>query len=249
VAQNAVKHGLRAEQMVIKGEDPGEFESYREQMLGELGPDGALESMLAERAVGLAWRLRRAERLQAEAFDTMLINDETDPMRKLARSMHLAGANEGASALGRVVTRDFGHAQVLYRLGMYERRLEHSLYKTLNELQKHRLLREVDETACSAGAGAKARDAGGGDSASEENHRQAELDAATRGADAPASPATPAETEARQTKPISPGGFGLDAGGWGARLGGTDTAPTCRSTSMGPEGAISPRYGRRQPCL
>jgi len=145
VAQNAVKHGLRAEQMVIKGEDPGQFESYREQMLSELCPDGALESMLAERAVGLAWRLRRAERLQVEVFDTMLVEDENNPVQKLARRMHLKGAGEGALALGRVVTHDFGHAQVLYRLGMYERRIEHSLYKTLNELQKHRLLREVDE--------------------------------------------------------------------------------------------------------
>jgi len=178
VAQNAVKHGLRAEQMVIKGEDPGQFESYREQMLGELGPDGALESMLAERAVGLAWRLRRAERLQAEVFDTMLDREENDPVRRLGRSMHLTGAGEGASALGRVVTRDFGHAQVLYRLGMYERRIEHCLYKTLNELQKHRLLREVDET--------------------EEDHPQAPLDAAT-----PEPPAPPAETPVRQTKPIS----------------------------------------------
>jgi len=181
VAQNAVKHGLRAEQMVIKGEDPGQFESYREQMLGELRPDGALESMLAERAVGLAWRLRRAERLQAEVFDTMLDEEENNPVQKLARRMHLTGAGEGASALGRVVTRDFGHAQVLYRLGMYERRIEHSLYKTLNELQKHRLLREVDET--------------------EGNQRQATLDAATP---APEPPAPPTETQPRQTKPISP---------------------------------------------
>jgi len=34
VAQNAVKHGLLAREVVIKGEDPGEFEFYRDQMLG-----------------------------------------------------------------------------------------------------------------------------------------------------------------------------------------------------------------------
>ena len=63
VAQNAVRHGLLAQQAVIRGEDPGEFEFYRDQMLGELAPAGAMESMLAERIVGLAWRLRRAERI------------------------------------------------------------------------------------------------------------------------------------------------------------------------------------------
>ena len=47
VAQNAVKHGLLAQEVVIKGEDPGEFELYRDQMLGELAPVGQVESMLA----------------------------------------------------------------------------------------------------------------------------------------------------------------------------------------------------------
>ena len=46
-SQNAVRHGLLAQQAVIRGEDPGEFEFYRDQMLGELAPAGAMESMLA----------------------------------------------------------------------------------------------------------------------------------------------------------------------------------------------------------
>jgi hypothetical protein len=149
VAQNAVRHGLLAQQAVIKGEDLGEFEFYRDQMLGELSPAGAMESMLAERVVGLAWRLRRAERIQAEVFDAMLTQDATDPVQKLVRSMRArsAGSGEdglGESALGRVVARDFGGARVLDRLGLYERRIEHSLYRTMTELQRLRLLRELD---------------------------------------------------------------------------------------------------------
>ncbi len=87
VAQNAVRHGLLAEQAVIRGEDPGEFEFYRDQMLDELAPAGAVESILAERAVGLAWRLRRAERIQAEVFDAMLAKDAANPLTKLTRSL------------------------------------------------------------------------------------------------------------------------------------------------------------------
>ncbi|MCX5643408.1 MAG: transposase [Phycisphaerae bacterium] len=74
VAQNAVRHGLLAQEVVIKGEDPGEFELYRDQMLEELAPAGPMESMLAERIVGLAWRLRRAERLQAAALPVIVVN-------------------------------------------------------------------------------------------------------------------------------------------------------------------------------
>jgi len=47
-------------------------------------------------------------------------------------------------ALGRVVSRDFANYRVLDRLGLYERRIEHSLYRTMGELQKLRLLRELD---------------------------------------------------------------------------------------------------------
>jgi len=146
VAQNAVRHGLLAEQAVIKGEDPGEFEFYRDQMLGELSPAGAMESMLAERVVGLAWRLRRAERIQAQVFDTLLIDDATDPMRKLTRSTRPKGSDVDDShlALGRVAIRDFVNYRTLDRLGLYERRIEHSLYRTMTELQKLRLLRELD---------------------------------------------------------------------------------------------------------
>jgi hypothetical protein len=185
VAQNAVRHGLLAQQAVIGGEDPGEFEFYRDQMLGELSPAGAMEAMLADRVVGLAWRLRRAERIQAEVFDSMLTEDATSPVRKLLRSMQAKGASEGPAetALGRVVARDFANSRVLDRLGLYERRIEHSLYRTMTELQKLRLLRELEEPTRAA---------------SEGNHRQAELDAATQPV------ARTEEQPLRQTKPISP---------------------------------------------
>ena len=45
-------------------------------LLAELHPAGAMEAILAERIVGLAWRLRRADRLQAEVFDTLLAKDD-----------------------------------------------------------------------------------------------------------------------------------------------------------------------------
>ena len=50
-SHNATKHGLLAREAVIQGEDPEEFEFYREGMLQELAPAGALEAMLAERIV------------------------------------------------------------------------------------------------------------------------------------------------------------------------------------------------------
>jgi len=150
VAQNAVKHGLCARRAVIVGEDLGEFEFYRDEMLGELAPGGAMESMLAERVVSLSWRLRRAERVQNEAFDALLTKDSTSPLAKLTQSLQARSDSGGAEddlALGRVVVKDFGNARVLDRLLMYERRIEHSLYKTMSELQRVRLMRELEPAA------------------------------------------------------------------------------------------------------
>jgi hypothetical protein len=55
--------------------------------------------------------------------------------------------------LGRVVVRDYSNARVLDRLLMYERRIEHSLYRTMGELQKQRRMRELDPPAAGAKAG------------------------------------------------------------------------------------------------
>jgi hypothetical protein len=156
VAQNAVKHGLLAKEVVIKGEDPREFEFYRDQMLAELAPVGQMESMLAHRIVGLSWRLRRAERLQAAAFDK--VEDKSEPpewvlspeqaSRLLAvlaetgvQPPEPVAAGPGA---GRRAVQDFDRERILDRLLVYERRIESSLYRTMGELRKLRLMREKD---------------------------------------------------------------------------------------------------------
>ncbi|MBN2131170.1 MAG: hypothetical protein JW741_16845 [Sedimentisphaerales bacterium] len=144
-SQNAVKHGLCAETAVIAGEDVGEFEFYRDELLGELTPAGAVESMVAERVVSLSWRLRRAERAQNEAFDTLLARVATDPFRRNARAAEADGLQE--TLLGRAVVRDFANGRVLDRLSMYERRIEYSLYKSMNELERLRLVRELEPGA------------------------------------------------------------------------------------------------------
>ena len=145
-SQNALKHGLRSEQAVIVGEDVGEFEFYRERMLGDLAPEGASESMLAERVVSLSWRLRRAERAQNEAFDTLLARVAADPFQERARLPQEGNDNDDLheTLLGQAVVSDFADDRVLERLSMYERRIESSLYKTMSEFQKQRLTRALE---------------------------------------------------------------------------------------------------------
>ncbi|MBN2133328.1 MAG: hypothetical protein JW741_27770, partial [Sedimentisphaerales bacterium] len=108
VSQNALKHGLCAERTVIAGEDLGEFEFYRDRMLGELTPDGEVESMLAERVVSLSWRLRRTERAQNEAFDALLAKDADFPLPRLKKSLPTKNDSDvfvEETPLGRAVVR------------------------------------------------------------------------------------------------------------------------------------------------
>jgi hypothetical protein len=154
-SQNAVRHGLLAREAVIQGEDPEEFELYREGMLEELAPAGPVEAMLAERVVGLSWRLRRAERLQNAAFaalddgtPTPLLTARLEEWKRLKGSQadqSICGVVDETSALGRVVVDDFAEARVLDRLLLYERRIESSLYRTMAELRKGREARQARE--------------------------------------------------------------------------------------------------------
>ena len=154
VSQNAVKYGLRAEQDVISSESEADFDLYREQLLDELSPVSPMESILAERIVTLSWRLKRAGRFQNQAIDVLNTNQTNDPLKKLTQSLYRSIAGEspvnanssnGELALGRLVVKDFSNERVLDRLLMYERRIEHSLYKTILELQRLNIARKLKD--------------------------------------------------------------------------------------------------------
>src|SRR5260370_24913320 len=65
VASNALKHGLTGKRVVLPNEDPEEFDAFRSALWVELGPQGALEEVLADEIVADAWRLRRIPILEA----------------------------------------------------------------------------------------------------------------------------------------------------------------------------------------
>jgi hypothetical protein len=80
-SQNAVKHGLLAEQDVISSESEADFDQYRQQLLDELSPVSPMESILAERIVTLSWRLKRVCRFQNQAIDVLNSDQTNDPLK------------------------------------------------------------------------------------------------------------------------------------------------------------------------
>jgi hypothetical protein len=75
-AQNALKHGLRAEKhVVLPDEDAVEFAALEAALLAELAPQGMLQSILVRRIARAAWRLDRADRMEAEVLEERRYSD------------------------------------------------------------------------------------------------------------------------------------------------------------------------------
>jgi len=152
VSHNAVKHGLFAHEAVIHGESQADFDLHREAFLAEWRPVGPTESMMAERIVSLSWRLHRAERMESQAIDDLIIHAANDG--QLTRSLLTgetrlglaeAGTLDRDLSLGKAVTKDFASYRILDRLMLYERRMENSMHKTIRLLKKLQLMRIIEQ--------------------------------------------------------------------------------------------------------
>ena len=154
VSQNALKHGLTAAHVIISSESQADFDLYRDQLLTDLAPASPMESILAERIVNLSWRLKRASRFQNQTIETLIARNTSSPLAKLTQSLFSKGRDQSQTgpsesapelALGRLAIKDFSNAGVLERLLMYERRIENSMYKTLLELQRLNLIKNLNQ--------------------------------------------------------------------------------------------------------
>ena len=149
VAQNAVKHGLRAQAVVLPGEEPDQYGRYHQEMMDQLHPEGLQETDLAERIVGLTWRLRRAGRYHDAVFEALYEQQAAETATESAPPETQAGELYAADrVLGRMLMADFSGPRVLERVQVYERRIESSLSRAWSDWRKLR-----DQPRPSAGRG------------------------------------------------------------------------------------------------
>jgi len=187
-AKNATKHGLFAQDNVVISENQAQFDAVRDDMLAELDPVGAIESMLAERIVSLTWRLRRAAQMQDEVIDVKIRAEISRSKAILSKSL-ITGQPCRLSkntkrcyddlALGLIAKWDFQADRVLERLSMYERRFEASLFRTMGELKKLKDARkreraETAETEAASYPGQDARVTRGRDARDTECEKQSQ---------------------------------------------------------------------------
>jgi hypothetical protein len=116
-AQNALRHGLRAEKrVVLPEEDADEFAGLEAAMIAELAPVGALQTVLARRGAVAAWRLARADRIEAELFAerrfadgaayTLAVHQDVDEPPKWVA--HIEAAHAPGFIGGAIFDRDLG---------------------------------------------------------------------------------------------------------------------------------------------
>ena len=148
-SQNAIKHGLTAQHVMLPGENPEEFEGMRYAMFGSLNPQGALENQLVERAASLIWRMRRisvfemalfewAAHYQAQAYDSEdeLINAPDVDLRNDPNTCNGNQSNDLTDVLkvGRMFEALLS-SDITGKLSRYETSMQRQLSMTLKELR------------------------------------------------------------------------------------------------------------------
>ena len=118
-SRNALKHGLRAERhVVVEGESPQAFAAFEAALVADLAPQGALQALLAGRIARAAWRLERAERIEAELFARHMMKDPF-----------------GDGDLGLALIRDGNGARAFDMLLRYRGAAQAELFRTLRTLK------------------------------------------------------------------------------------------------------------------
>jgi len=75
---NALKHAASAKSLVIPGEDEAELTELAASYHEQFQPAGPEEALLLEKIIAADWTQRRMSRLEAEAFNTLIAQQDGD---------------------------------------------------------------------------------------------------------------------------------------------------------------------------
>ena len=143
-SKNALKHGLTAREIVIRDEDPDQFDALRAGLEADFKPSTTIERELIDRLAGLLWRLRRSVVLEADLLTSSssitvdfrrLTDAEFDQFEKLAIKIAVDQGETPASPPGKSApVGDNEKIDRLVSLSRYETRLMNDVARTLNLL-------------------------------------------------------------------------------------------------------------------
>jgi hypothetical protein len=167
-SMNAIKHGLTATRAIlVADESENDLESLRAGFVAAWEPVGAVEAYLVKRLTHLAWKIERAERLEAELFETGIHAEETDQLETVrGRTFGFPTelmSEESASTEEGVLQHEQGRHEATARLRLaasfvrlssgedllglalrYQGEAERSFFKTSNVLERIQRQRKGD---------------------------------------------------------------------------------------------------------
>ena len=122
---------------------------FRNEMIAELKPVGAMELILAERVVSLAWRLKRAVIYQDCVTDALIERSIYHApgwnYELSAKAKDKMKEGDVSMALGIAIEHDFAESKTLDLLLTYECRIENRMHKALSQLKKMQEQRRTRE--------------------------------------------------------------------------------------------------------
>ena len=128
---NALKHGLRAKEPLIPGENRDDFYRHGAELEFHLRPANPVEENLVEQIIDITWRLKRCARIESALINELFDSTAEQPENQDADRNRL---------LGKALAPD-SRLAVLNRLDRHEAHLGrryHSAMKELREARKPR---------------------------------------------------------------------------------------------------------------
>jgi hypothetical protein len=132
-SQNAIKHGLLSKAVIVEGETFEAFDLFRETIFDDMQPKGAMETLLVEKIINYAWRLRRAVQAEAIFLQAGLVN-RWNP--KTLDSFFCGN-----------------DAKKINNISRYETTIEKHFYRSLKELRDIQAIRRTNENNINWGIG------------------------------------------------------------------------------------------------
>ncbi len=127
---NALRHGLRAEQVLVPGEDEREFADLRRCLFEDLQPEGGLEVELFYGLVLDFWRLRRLRMVEGGLFvNGMDISNSSGSSQSCDAGHDLELQRELGQAF-----KNYHAPRAFGCLSRYEASLTRSIHRAINKL-------------------------------------------------------------------------------------------------------------------
>jgi hypothetical protein len=139
-SQNALRHGLSGQTVVMPWEDREAYQAHCAAILKSLSPAGDIETQLAQGIADDQWRLNRARAVDSNMF----------ALGQLDYSPVTGDAQVDAALNSARAFRD--HSKAFANLSIYEQRINRSLEKNFDRLQTLRNERELEEGMARADA-------------------------------------------------------------------------------------------------